>query len=48
MKENKTPVIVVFTKSDLVSNLRRESVKQSILELAASFHVPICLFTHRR
>ncbi|CBK24525.2 uncharacterized protein [Blastocystis hominis] len=42
MKENKTPVIVVFTKSDLVSNLRRESVKQSILELAASFHVPIC------
>ena len=46
MKENKTPVIVVFTKSDLVSEVRRESVKQSILELAASFQVPICLFPH--
>ena len=43
MKENSVPILVVFTKSDLVSEQRKESVKQTILELASTYKVPICI-----
>lgn len=41
LKANGVPVILVFTKSDLVSDERKESVRQTMLSLASEYSVPI-------
>ena len=41
LKENRVPVVVVFTKSDLVSEDRKNSIRRQLLHLADELRVPI-------
>ena len=41
LKENRVPVVVVFTKSDLVSEDRKNTIRLQLLHLADELRVPI-------
>lgn len=41
LKENRVPVVIVFTKSDLVSEDRKNSIQRQLLHLAEELSVPI-------
>ena len=43
LKANGVPVILVFTKSDLVTEERKNSIQQTMLTMAAEYSVPIGL-----